>query len=264
MFESLFLAAVLGPGGPAPVPLPAAPVPQPVEETRPRVYPLKDTSAQIAAPAVAADLRAAGLTARLSFDLPSNSVVVQGSAAVHARVAEFLPRYEDDSRVELRIFRLRHVSADAAARVAGDRLTAAGAAVQLVPQVRMNALLMSGSPAELVRAIGVVTAIDQEPTPATVPVAPAPREVPVLTAAYHLRSAAATDVGDAVLRDLTRSGREVGVRVAAAENKLVVTGSPATHARVAELVGAIDRLVPQVVVQTLIAEVPVAFLADCG
>lgn len=102
--------------------------------------------------------------------------------------------------------------------------------------------------------------------PATVPnptVAPAPRAVPVLTAAYHLRNAAAADAATAVGAALgTR--REIRVGFRGAENHLVVTGSPATHALVAELVGEIDRTVPQVVVQTLIAEVPVAFLADCG
>lgn len=260
MFESLFVAAVLGAGGP-PAPPPVITAPQSPEEARPRFYPLKDASAQLAASAVSVDLRGTGLTARLSFDVQSNSVLVQGSAAVHARVAEFLPQFEEESRSELRVIRLRHVTANDAARVAGERLAASGAAVHLAPAVGVNGVLVFGSPTTQARAAGIVAAIDQEPTPVT---APAPRAVPVVTAAYHLRNAAVGDVCDSIHQELTRSGREAQVRAASTVNQLVVDGSPAVHARVAELVGELDRAVPQVHVQALVAEVPAAFLAHAG
>jgi len=117
---------------------------------------------------------------------------------------------------------------------------------------------------ERIVALSCVAADRVGPFVEVLPVAPAPREVPVVTAAYHLRNVAAGDVTAAVGAALGGTGREVRVDVRAAENQLVVTGSPATHARVVTLVGELDRNVPQVHVSMTIAEVPVAFLTDCG
>ncbi|QDU24017.1 secretin N-terminal domain-containing protein [Urbifossiella limnaea] len=260
MLETLFVAAVLGAGGP-PAPPTAAPAERPIEEVRPRAYQLKSASAQLAAPAVAADLRTAGLTARIAFDLPSNTLFVQGSAAAHARVDEFLPQVEEGARTELRVFRLQHASADAAAQVAVERLTTSGVPVQLVPDARNNAFVISGSRAMQARAAAVVASFDLEPMPVAVPAAPAPREVPVVTAAYQLRNVAAADAAVAVGRAL---GTDREFRINLPENQLVVQGSPATHAAVAALVGELDRTPPQVVIQALVAQVPPAFLDDCG
>jgi type II secretory pathway component GspD/PulD (secretin) len=94
------------------------------------------------------------------------------------------------------------------------------------------------------------------------PAAPAPRPLPVVTAAYRLRNAAAADAATAVRQHL--AGTRCDVTVAGVTNELVVRGSPAAHARVAALVGEIDRTPPQVVVTMLIATVPTGFLRDCG
>ncbi|MFO0799543.1 MAG: hypothetical protein U0804_18900 [Gemmataceae bacterium] len=261
MLETLLLTAALGAGGPPAPPTPA-PAERPVETVCPRAYPLKCASAQLAAPAVATDLRAAGLTARIAFDLPSNCLVVQGSPAAHARVAEFLPRFEEGSRTELRVFRLQHAPADAA-QLAHERLVTSGVPVPLLPDARNNAFVVSGSRALQARAAAVVASFDLEPLPAPVPAAPAPapREVPVLTASYHLRNVAANDAAVAVGRAL---GAGSEVRARPVENQLVVQGSPAAHARAVALVAELDRTVPQVVVQALVAQVPLTFLTDCG
>ena len=93
------------------------------------------------------------------------------------------------------------------------------------------------------------------------PVAPAPRAVSTLTASYHLRNVAAADAAKAIGAAI---GSDREFRTDAATNQLVVTGSVATHARVAAWLAELDREVPQVQVSMTIAEVPGRFLADCG
>lgn len=103
------------------------------------------------------------------------------------------------------------------------------------------------------------------PLPAAVaPVAPAPRELPTLTAAYRLRNVAATDTASAVVEHLGGGGREVTITPVGPTNELVVHGSAATHARVAALVAELDRTPTQIVIPTTMVQVPAGFLRECG
>lgn len=110
----------------------------------------------------------------------------------------------------------------------------------------------------------VVVAVPGPLPAADVPVAPAPRVVATLTAAYRLRNVAATDTASAIAKYLNSVGRGASITADARANELVVHGSVATHARVAALVVDLDRAPTQVVIPTTMVQVPAGFLRECG
>ncbi len=193
---SLAAAAVLTAAGPAaaqlPIPIPV-PEPRPAQEAaaRLRAYPLKRMSAQTVAPAVAAELRLAGHAARVGFDLPSNSLVVQGATAVHARVAEFLAERDTADAApcatacpaapcatacpaapapaprplpELTAaYRLRNVAA-VDAGLAIRHVFSPGREVSITPVAAANEVVVRGSAATHARVAALVADLDREPT----------------------------------------------------------------------------------------------------
>ncbi len=235
MFESLFVAAVLGAGGPVPTPPPVEPRACHAFDADVAFADALTRAARACPSAARRDelLELAGLHYRRALvQNPARPVVMFGTG-------HFLPGATAHNPPPVLFDRLLELRCEP--RPTPDTLA----------RDREQLVVSSCVPAE--RA---------GPFVEVAPVAPAPRGVPVVTASYHLRNVAVADVAEAVVEALGGGGRSL--RIDTAENRLVVQGSPATHARVAALVGEIDRDVPQVHVQLLVAEVPAAFLADCG
>lgn len=310
MFESLFVAAVLGAGGPAAPPArPAATLPADIEVA------FADTNLGVALasppPANKDELVA---LARLRYDRvlkqdPTHKGALLAVARMHTRLGDhgnasaaftrYLTVYPADAagHHEAALAHARFgdwaaavaraeeaVRLDSATRQYGTtlgfclaragrwddahtalcRVMPADEARETLNLVREHAALLARQqlprPVAGIERFELPVRVRVEP-PAPVAVAPAPREVATLTASYHLRNVAAADAAKAVGAAL---GADRGFRIDAATNQLVVSGSVSTHARVAAWLAELDRDVPQVVVQAMIAEVPVAFLADCG
>jgi type II secretory pathway component GspD/PulD (secretin) len=96
------------------------------------------------------------------------------------------------------------------------------------------------------------------------PVAPAPRPLAELTAAYRLRNVAAADVSHALQQHFRDAACEGSVSAVAAANEVVVRGSVGAHARVAALVADLDRTPTMIDITTTMVQVPVGFLRECG
>jgi general secretion pathway protein D len=162
-------------------------------------------------------------------------------------------------------------SKDKSARPAGQAATASGGGKLVVPDARLNALILFGSDKDKEEIKKLLALVDVVPPSSS-------SKVNV----YYLENADATEVGkvlDSVIKGIPQAGAQPGsatpqqspfeagkvsVTPDKATNSLVIMASPTDYQNLLQVIQKLDRRRRQVFVQALIAEVSLDKLKDIG